>query len=69
MVENIKYCYLQYQLAYQNQANIQHLLAIATGAVVNKDVAKNTIVGGVPASFIKHIEVKTAKDKKGYALK
>ena len=39
MVENIKYCYLQYQLAYQNQAHIQHLLAIATGAVVNKDVA------------------------------
>jgi acetyltransferase-like isoleucine patch superfamily enzyme len=26
---------------------------VAAGAVVNKDVADNTIVGGVPATFIK----------------
>lgn len=30
---------------------------IAAGAVVNKDVAANTIVGGVPAKLIKKIEV------------
>lgn len=30
---------------------------VAAGAVVTKDVAANTIVGGVPAKFIKAIEV------------
>ncbi len=29
---------------------------IAVGALVNKNVEKNTLVGGVPAKFIKRIE-------------
>jgi len=28
---------------------------VAAGAVVNKDVTANTIVGGIPAKFIKEI--------------
>ena len=31
---------------------------VAAGAVVAKDVAANTVVGGVPAKFIKEIEIK-----------
>ena len=30
---------------------------VATGTVVSKDVAPNTIVGGVPANVIKRIKV------------
>ncbi len=29
---------------------------VAAGAVVNKDVKTNTVVGGVPAKFIRHVE-------------
>ncbi len=31
---------------------------VAAGAVVTKDVASDTVVGGVPAKYIKHIEKK-----------
>ena len=34
---------------------------VAAGALVNKDVAANTIVGGVPAKFIRAIDITDAK--------
>jgi len=34
---------------------------VAAGAVVSKDVADNTIVGGIPAKFIKDIESKISR--------
>ena len=36
---------------------IGHGAIVAAGAVVTKDVAANSIVGGVPAKFIKKVEV------------
>lgn len=35
---------------------IGHGAIVAAGAVVTADVAPNTIVGGVPAKYIKHVE-------------
>lgn len=32
---------------------------VAAGAVVNKDVAPNTIVGGIPAKYIKDVDVES----------
>ena len=36
--------------------NIGDSAIVAAGAVVTKDVAANSIVGGVPAKFIKEVE-------------
>ena len=34
---------------------------VAAGAVVSRDVAPHTLVGGVPARFIKHLPVADAE--------
>ncbi len=41
--------------AYDKGVTIGDNAVIAAGAVVTKDAAANTVVGGVPAKFIKHI--------------
>jgi acetyltransferase-like isoleucine patch superfamily enzyme len=41
---------------------------IAAGAVVNKDIASDTIVGGTPAKFIKTIDEAAKKQPKEYEI-
>lgn len=45
--------------------NIDNNAVVAAGAVVAKDVAPNTIVGGVPAKFIKTVNEARKKQKQG----